>query len=138
MSGTWVRATIIRLEALKHFADIAFDVVVTGHDRNEIGLLVFPHPGPMNDTVIGARDRGGAFDSDAVRQLIQPRLAAMAKHAAGSSTRVARALVLATPPSMSDGELTAKGTINARKVLTLRKELLERLYDNDDPAVVRL
>ena len=39
---------------------------------------------------------------------------------------------------MSAGELTAKGTVNARKVLTLRKELLERLYDNTDPAVVRL
>jgi feruloyl-CoA synthase len=138
MSGTWVRATIIRLEALKHFADIAFDVVVTGHDRTEIGLLVFPHPGSMNDTIVSARDTGGVFDSDAVRLLIQPRLAAMAKHATGSSTRVTRALVLATPPSMSDGELTAKGTINARKVLTLRKALLERLYDDNDPAVVRL
>ena len=138
MSGTWVRATIIRLEALKHFADIAFDVVVTGHDRNEIGLFVFPHPGALNDAALSAGESYGAFGADAVRELIQPRLAAMAKHATSSSTRVARALVLATPPSMSDGELTAKGTINARKVLTLRKELLERLYDDDDPAVVRL
>jgi feruloyl-CoA synthase len=138
MSGTWVRATNIRLEALKHFADFALDVVVTGHDRNEIGLLVFPHPGSMNDTVVSPGNAGGVFGADAVRQLIQLRLAAMAKHATSSSTRVARALVLATPPSMSDGELTAKGTINARKVLTLRKELLERLYDNNDPAVVRL
>jgi feruloyl-CoA synthase len=138
MSGTWVRATNIRLEALKHFADIALDVVVTGHDRNEIGLFVFPHLGSTNEMVVGAGYRGGVFDSDAVRQLIQPRLAALAKHATGSSTRVARVLVLAQPPSMSDGELTAKGSINARKVLTLRKELLERLYDNNDPAVVRL
>ena len=138
MSGTWVRATNIRLIALRHFADIAFDVVITGHDRNEIGLLVFPHPGSMNDAVLSAGDTGGVFGADAVRQLIQPRLAAMAEQATSSSTRVARALVLATPPSMSDGEITAKGTINARKVLTLRQELLERLYDNDDPAVVRL
>ena len=138
MSGTWVRATNIRLEALKHFADIALDVVVTGHDRNEIGLLVFPHPGSMNDTVVSAGDTGGVFGADAIRRQVQPRLAAMAKHATSSSTRVARALVLARPPSMSDGELTAKGTINARKVLTLRKELLERLYDDNDPAVVRL
>ena len=62
MSGTWVRATNIRLEALKHFADIALDVVVTGHDRNEIGLLVFPHPGSMNDTVVSAGDTSGAFE----------------------------------------------------------------------------
>ena len=138
MSGTWVRATNIRLDALKHFADIALDVVVTGHDRNELGLLVFPHPGSMNESVLSAGDTGGVFSSDAVRTLIQSRLSALSQHAAGSSTRVVRALVLATPPSMSDGELTAKGSINARKVLTLRKELLERLYDDNDPAVVRL
>jgi feruloyl-CoA synthase len=138
MSGTWVRATNIRLEALKHFVDLAFDVVVTGHDRNEIGLLLFPHPGSVGDTVLGAGDKGGAFIADALRELIQTRLVAMAEHATSSSTRVMRVLVLVTPPSMSDGELTAKGTVNARKVLTLRKELLERLYDNTDPAVVRL
>ena len=62
----------------------------------------------------------------------------MAEHSTGSSTRVVRALVLAAPPSMSDGELTAKGSINNRKVLTLRKDFVERLYNNDDAAVVRL
>jgi feruloyl-CoA synthase len=92
----------------------------------------------MNDAVFSAGDTGGVFDADSVRELIQPRLAAMAEHATSSSTRVVRALMLATPPSMSDGELTAKGTLNARKVLTVRKEVLERLYDNADPAVVRL
>lgn len=138
MSGTWVRATNIRLDALKYFADIALDVVVTGHDRNELGLLVFPHPGSMNESVLSASDTGGVFSSDAVRTLIQSRMSALSQHATSSSTRVVRALVLATPPSMSDGELTAKGSINARKVLMLRKELLERLYDDDDPAVVRL
>jgi feruloyl-CoA synthase len=46
--------------------------------------------------------------------------------------------MLATPPSMSDGELTAKGSINSRKVLTLRNDLVERLYDDKDNAVVRL
>jgi len=138
MSGTWVRTTNIRLDALKHFADIALDVVVTGHDRNELGLLIFPHPGSMNEAVLSAGDIGGVFSADAVRALIQARLSALSQRATSSSTRVVRALVLAIPPSMSDGELTAKGSINARKVLTLRKELVERLYDDNDPAVVRL
>jgi hypothetical protein len=26
--------------------------MVTGHERNELGLLVFPHPGSMNDPAI--------------------------------------------------------------------------------------
>ena len=57
-----------------------------------------------------------------MRELIQLAPRRDGEHATGSSTRVVRALVLATPPSMSDGELTAKGSINARKVLTLRKD----------------
>jgi len=138
MSGTWVRVTNLRLEALKHFADIALDVVITGHDRNELGLLVFPHPGSMFDRALDAADLDGAFMSNAVREQILTRLRAMAEHSTGSSTRVVRALVLAGPPSISDGELTAKGSINNRKVLTLRKDFVERLYNNDDAAVVRL
>jgi len=138
MSGTWVRATNIRLEALKHFADIALDVVITGHDRNELGLLVFPHPGSMSDPALDAADLDGAFMSNAVREQVLTRLRALAEHSMGSSTRVVRALILAAPPSMSDGELTAKGSINNRKVLTLRKNFVERLYNNDDAAVVHL
>jgi feruloyl-CoA synthase len=138
MSGTWVRATNIRLEALKHFADIALDVVITGHDRNELGLLVFPHPGSMSDPALDAADLDGAFASNAVREQVLTRLRALAEHSMGSSTRVVRALVLVAPPSMSDGELTAKGSINNRKVLTLRKNFVERLYNNDDAAVVHL
>ena len=138
MSGTWVRATNIRLEALKHFADIALDVVITGHDRNELGLLVFPHPGSMSDPALDAADLDGAFMSNAVREQVLTRLRALAEHSMGSSTRVVRALVLVAPPSMSDGELTAKGSINNRKVLTLRKNFVERLYNNDDAAVVHL
>jgi feruloyl-CoA synthase len=138
MSGTWVRATNIRLEALKHFADIALDVVVTGHDRNELGLLVFPHPGSMTDSILGAVNADGVFTSDAVRELLRARLLALAEQATSSSTRVVRALMLATPPSMSEGELTAKGSINARKVLTLRRHFVERLYNDSDDAIVRL
>jgi feruloyl-CoA synthase len=137
-SGTWVRATNIRLEALKHFADIALDVVVTGHDRNDLGLLVFPHPGSMGESVLAATETGGAFASDAVRELLRTRLLKLAEHATSSSTRVVRALMLATPPSVSEGELTAKGSINSRKVLALRKDLVERLYNDNDDAVVRL
>lgn len=138
MSGTWVRATNIRLEALKHFADIALDVVVTGHERNELGLLIFPHPGAMSDPALDANDFNGAYMSTAIREQILTRLRAMAEHSTSSSTRIVRAIVLSTLPSMSDGELTAKGSINNRKVLTLRKQFVTRLYNDNDAAMVRL
>jgi feruloyl-CoA synthase len=47
--------------------------------------------------------------------------------------------VLTEAPSLIDQEMTAKGNLNLRKVLTRRAELVERLYrDTPDAAVVRL
>ncbi|HEV7784643.1 MAG TPA: feruloyl-CoA synthase, partial [Thermoanaerobaculia bacterium] len=43
-SGTWVHVGELRLEILAAAAPLVQDVVVTGHDRQEIGLLVFPNP----------------------------------------------------------------------------------------------
>ncbi len=74
----------------------------------------------------------------ALRDAVADRLGRAALRATSSSTRIARALILAVPPSVSDGELTAKGSMNARRVLTLRRAMLDRLYRNDDPAVIRL
>lgn len=71
--------------------------------------------------------------------MIRARLAPLAASATGSSTRVGRALVLTEAPSLIDQEMTAKGNLNLRKVLTRRAELVERLYrDTPDAAVVRL
>jgi feruloyl-CoA synthase len=47
-------------------------------------------------------------------------------------------MVLADPPSMTAGELTAKGSINARQLLAGRQAMVQRLYDDADPCVIRL
>src|SRR6202008_59324 len=41
-TGTWVQAGRLRLDALRHLSGIARDVVVCGHGRSDIGLLIFP------------------------------------------------------------------------------------------------
>jgi feruloyl-CoA synthase len=45
----------------------------------------------------------------------------------GASTTVRRALVLDEPPSIDGGEITDKGYINQRAVLSRRAPLVERL-----------
>ena len=43
------------------------------------------------------------------------------------------------PVNLGDQEMTAKGNLNLRKVLTRRADLVERLYaETPDAAVVRL
>ena len=62
----------------------------------------------------------------------------MNARATGSAKRITRAIILAEPPSLKDAEITDKGSLNIKKVLTRRADLLERLYDNEDPALIRV
>lgn len=132
LTGTWVRAAQLRLDMLGALGPLAQDIVITGADRTQIGLLIIPSP------TVRAQD--DITDDDGL--LISPTAAETIKVAlgktsgAGSSTRIARAALLSEPPSIADGEITAKGNLNFRKVLTRRAALLERLYDDADPATI--
>ena len=134
-TGTWVRAANLRLELLRDLAPLVQDIVLCGEGRTEIGLLVFPSPDALALAQDGGDERG-ALRSDALSGALAARLSAQG--GTSSSTRVARALVLAEPPSLGEGEITAKGNLNFRKVLARRAALLERLYDDADPCVIRV
>ena len=45
---------------------------------------------------------------------------------------------MAEPPSVAGGEITAKGSLNVRKILDRRAALVDRLFDDTDPAVAKL
>jgi feruloyl-CoA synthase len=135
-TGTWVRAAQLRLDLLVALAPLVADLVITGEGRDQVGLLIVPGPG-LAAHVAAGNDGAGAVVSEAVREALAPRLTALASKAAGSSMRVTRAIVLAEPPSMAEGEITAKGNLNFRKILTRRRALLDRLYDDADPAVIQ-
>ncbi len=134
VTGTWVRAANLRLDVLACVAHLAFDVVLTGHDRQEIGLLIFPRKG----TVATASSDGEVYTSADILAAFAKPLAALAALSLGSSKRVARAMILSEPPSLTDGELTAKGNLNFRRVLARRAAIVERLYNNDEPALIRV
>ncbi len=131
-TGVWVRAAALRLELLVALAGLASDVVVTGEGHREVGLMIVPVPGTE------LRDDGGIGISEELAKELRIRLTRLAKAATGSSNRITRALILSEPPSMAEGEITAKGNLNFRKLLTRRADLLTRLYDDRDPAVLRV
>ena len=60
----------------------------------------------------------------------------LAAPARGTSARIARALLLAEPPSLDRGEMTDKGSINQRAVLAHRAGLVEELYADPPPPHV--
>lgn len=133
-TGTWVQAGRLRLDSLRELAGLAQDVVICGHDRAEIGLLVFPAAARAK----GAEISAGLIVDPSLLAEIEARLRALNAGTSGSAKRITRALVLAEPPSLADHEITDKGSLNIKRILARRAEMLERLYDNEDPALVRV
>lgn len=137
-SGTWVRAGQLRLEVLACLGPLASDLVITGADRDEIGVMIFPDLAALEVAGYETAEQGGALQDPKLLAAIHRCLAERARAMSGSSSRIARAMVLAEPPSMPEGEMTAKGNLNFRKVLSRRADLLERLYAPQDPCVARI
>ncbi|MDP5307307.1 feruloyl-CoA synthase [Paracoccus spongiarum] len=133
-TGTWVQAGTLRMTVLDRLRGLAQDVVICGHDRGEIGLFVFPLPGLAAPD---AASRGALADPQLAAR-IETALRGLNEGATGSARRITRALVLAEPPVLAAQEITDKGSLNIKKILTRRAALLERLYDNEDPALIRV
>ncbi|SFA68941.1 feruloyl-CoA synthase [Poseidonocella pacifica] len=134
LTGTWVQAGKLRLDALEVLRGLVQDVMICGHDRDAVGLFIFPRP----DQVHGDNTSEGAVIDPVLQSQIESRLSAMAEAASGSARRISRAIILAEPPSLKDSEITDKGSLNPRKIMARRAALLERLYDNEDPALIRV
>jgi feruloyl-CoA synthase len=54
----------------------------------------------------------------------------LAETATGSASRIARLCLLAEPPTIARGEVTDKGSINQRAVLTHRAQTVAHLHDD--------
>jgi feruloyl-CoA synthase len=136
-SGSWVHVGPLRAQLLATLAPYARDVVIAGHQQDEIGVLIFPDLDACRicETLAVASPAEVMSDPD-VRALFRERLTLAADASTGSSNRVARAIVLEEPPSLDDNELTDKGSINQRAVLTRRAALVEALYAEPLPDFV--
>jgi feruloyl-CoA synthase len=134
ITGTWVSVGPLRSELITALAPLIRDCVITGHDRDSVGALLIPDleackaltKAPLSEL---------ASDPTLIADLRQ-RLEAFAAHSTGSSTLVARAMVLAEPLSIDTGEVTDKGSINQRAVLANRPILVEELYAKTPSARV--
>jgi feruloyl-CoA synthase len=134
-SGTWVSVGTLRVAGIAALAPLAQDIVVTGHGGDEVRFLVFPN-------IAACRAHAGLPDNADVKDVIGDekvraaiahglaRLKAQGGHSSGHATR---ALLLAEPASVDGGEITDKGYINQRAVLTRRAQAVATL-DNEASA----
>jgi feruloyl-CoA synthase len=134
-SGTWVSVGELRVDGISALAPVAQDIVVTGHNLNEVCFLVFPNVAACRriagaDEVTSIRE---VLDHPAIREAMRSGLERLRSQGGGTSRFAARARLLDTPPSVDYGEITDKAYINQRAVLA-RREQDVRLLHGEDPA----
>lgn len=115
-SGTWVSVGTLRLRVVSALAPLVQDAVITGHDRAEVGVLLFPSAAAK------------ALTADQLAERTRAALAALRGEGGGSSQTPTRALWLAEAPNADAGEITDKGYINQGAVLKRRAAEVEALY----------
>lgn len=142
-SGTWVSVGPLRARIMSHFAPFVRDVVIAGHDRDDVGMLIFADLNSCCSLFAGQSSNVPAAEilsHGLVRARFQSLLVSFAEQSTGSSTRIARAVLVEEPPSLDAGEVTDKGSLNQRAVLDRRAELVEALYSSleSSPHILRL
>ena len=85
-SGTWVSVGTLRLKVVAAMAPYVQDAVITGHDRSEIGVLIF------------LTEAGRALPPEQAAAHVRQGLRALKAEQAGSSQTPARALILEGAP----------------------------------------
>jgi feruloyl-CoA synthase len=129
-TGTFVSVGPLRARIVAAGAPYVQDAVITGIDRDEVGVLLFPRLDECRALAGLAPDAAPAdvLRHRAVRTAFQALLGRMWREGTGSASRVARALLMAVPPSIDRDEITDKGSLNQRAVLRNRAALVEALY----------
>ena len=137
-SGTWVHVGALRVKAIAALAPVAQDIVITGHDRDEIGFLIFPSIAgcrslcpDLNEEISLPELLSDVRILDAVKTGMQE----LKKQGGGSSTYATRAIFLEEFPSIDAGEITDKGYLNQRAVLERRAEFVEKIYGTNKEII---
>jgi feruloyl-CoA synthase len=141
-TGTWVSAGSVRTTALAAVDGLLQDAVVTGHDCEYLGLLAWINAGAAQRILpasVDAGDPAAVACCGAVVEALRRGLGLHNARAGGSSSRIARVLLLTEAPSLDAGEITDKGYINQRAVLDRRDDDVERLYaPGPAPGVIEI
>ena len=135
-TGTWVSVGPLRLKLIEQFAPYMRDVVITMEGADFLGALVIPDVEACRVLAPDLPPRASAAEvlaAKGVREAFAHRLATHRAAATGSSNRIERLILMDEPPSIDAGEITDKGSINQRAVLTCRSNLAAELYE-EPPA----
>jgi len=138
-SGTWVFVGGLRTEVVSASPNIIQDAVITGHDREALGLLIFPNVAGCRMLCRNLKEEVSLAELIQMGNVQDPLKAAIKNYNMdnpASSTRISRALMMEEPPSIDAGEITDKGYLNQRAVLARRADLIDKLYSEDQSVII--
>ncbi|MEZ5547945.1 MAG: feruloyl-CoA synthase [Pseudomonadales bacterium] len=127
LTGTWVNVGELRVAVVEALSPLATDVVICGHNEYYLAVLIFPNVAECEKLIGGAGGSSLILNQKLQAEIIA-RLTAHNLKNSGSSKQIRKALLLASPPSFDDNEITDKGYLNQRGVLTHRAEDVMKLY----------
>lgn len=131
-SGTWVNNARLRASINTLGQPSLVEVVPAGPNREYLTALVFPNVpalrGQFADAGAQHADDAGLVRFNAIRAFFTDIFARHNRDHPASSERIARFLLLDTPPRLDANETTDKGYINQIAVLRNRAREVERLY----------
>jgi feruloyl-CoA synthase len=129
-TGTFVSVGPLRAKIIAAGAPFIQDVVLTGINLKEVGAMVFPTPAVRALSGMAADvPLADVLSSEPVLAHFQKVLNELAKTATGSANRIARMCLLSEPPTIDKGEITDKGSINQRAVLSHRSDTVAALHE---------
>jgi len=130
-TGTFVSVGPLRGKIIAAGAPYVQDVVLTGINLKEVGAMVFPTPAVRALSGLAAdAPLAEVLGSAPVLAHFQNLINELSKTATGSANRIARMCLLSEPPTIDKGEITDKGSINQRSVLTHRADTVAALHED--------
>ena len=138
-SGTWVSVGNIRTDILAKIDRVAQDIVIAGHDREEIGILIFPNINSCKKLCRPISEETSNEEILRHKNVINELLIGLNDYNVknkSTSRKVARALFLVDPPDIDSNEITDKGYINQRAVLEGRSNYVSKLFGSGVDIII--
>ena len=118
-TGTWVSVGAVRSKLVDAMGGLVSDAVIVGENQSQLGALFL-----LSNTA-------EQMEPKDLEQALTDHLIKAAEKESGSATRVCRAAVLPTLPSLDNGEVTEKGNLNQRRLRDNNVEFIKQMYASE-------
>ena len=132
-NGSWVSTGPLRLTLIDALNPLARDVVIAGHDKEELAILIVPSEGIYQQAIKAGHtveNSLSVIENIDILESFKSKLEDYNQKNKAKSRFIRSAVLLGAPLSVDKNEITDKQYINQSAVLENRAQLVERLYED--------